>query len=231
MGKARPVTAAGRARVERAFERHGLLLVQGQWEVPSIADLLRGRPMLTRGYSWDYVPAWQTCDALAERADVQSAKLFRGRRTLVSKKLWPALDALAREAAVAVRQGRGGREQRRVLEIIEATPGIPGGEIKSRLLYRGKQGSRSFLRAKSDLEKWLCIEGVERDDLDYHTHESLWFPWTFSSSARALARRKTRPSMSAATESLLLAVFPEGPSTSSPRPEVLFPVLRLLRSS
>ena len=57
-GKAKPITAAGRRRVERAVVQHGLLLTQGQWEIPSGADLLEGRPIKTRGYSWDYVPSW-----------------------------------------------------------------------------------------------------------------------------------------------------------------------------
>ena len=62
MGARPRITAAGRRRVEAALTRTGLLLVQGQAEIPSVADLLAGAPVTTRGYSWDYVPAWNLTD-------------------------------------------------------------------------------------------------------------------------------------------------------------------------
>ncbi len=229
LAKARPITQAGRARVSRALERHGLLLVQGQWEIPSLADLLARRPVVTRGYSWDYVPAWRLYEELGARSDVETAKLFRGRNTLIARRHWPALQALASEAAAAVRRGTGGSGPRRMLEQIEASPGIAGGELKSRLGFRGKAGSRSFQRVKTDLERWLCVTSTERLDLGYHTHESVWFPWARCRSARAMARRKRRLEVGVASESLVRAVHTNGTAASARREETLFPVLRLLR--
>ena len=235
MGKARPITEAGRARVARALERHGLLLVQGQWEIPSLADLLARRPVVTRGYSWDYVPAWQLCEELGARADVETAKLFRGRNTLIARRHWPSLQTLASEAAAAVHRGAGGPGPLRMLELIESNPGIAGSELKSRLGFRGTAGSRRFQRVKTDLERWLCIMGTERVDLGHHTHESAWFPWARCKSARAMARRravarrKRQPKLDVARESLLRAVYPNADSARVRRSETLFPVLGLLR--
>ena len=62
MGRSAPITAAGRRRVADALARGGLLLVQGQAEIASVADLLAGTPITTRGYSWDYAPAWNLTD-------------------------------------------------------------------------------------------------------------------------------------------------------------------------
>ncbi len=228
MGKATPITKAGRTRVARALERYGLLLVQGQWEIPSLADLLARRPVVTRGYSWDYVPAWRLYQELGERSDVETAKLFRGRNTLIARRHWPALQALASEAAAAVRRGAGGPEPRRMLEQIESSPGIAGSELKSRLEFRGTAGSRRFQRVKTDLERWLCIIGTERLDLGHHTHESVWFPWAQCKSARAMARRKRRLQVEVASESLFRAVYTNG-APARVRTETLFTVLRLLR--
>ena len=38
--KSKPISEAGRSRVEHALKQHGLVLTQGQWEIPSLADLL-----------------------------------------------------------------------------------------------------------------------------------------------------------------------------------------------
>jgi len=47
--ESQPITKAGRRRVQRALEQHGMLLVQGQAELPSLADLLAGKSITTKG--------------------------------------------------------------------------------------------------------------------------------------------------------------------------------------
>ena len=82
-GVSRAAGRAARRATKRRLTRTGLLLVQGQAEIPSVADLLAGVPVTTRGYSWDYVPAWNLTDEYESTDDVAVVKLFRGRRTLV----------------------------------------------------------------------------------------------------------------------------------------------------
>ena len=172
-------TAAQQRRVERAFEEHGLLLVQGQAEVPSIADLLAGEPVTTMGYSWDYVPAWELAWVLGARADVAECKLLRGRRTLVDRRLWPAVHALACAARPNV--------DSRLLDVVESRPGASGEECRAVLAI----DARAFQREKGKLEQWLCVWGVERDDVEYHTHDRAWHPWSTSKIARGV--KKTPP--------------------------------------
>ncbi len=222
MGKAKPITAAGRRRVERALERHGLLLVQGQWEIPSLADLLEGKPLTTRGYSWDYVPAWEHCEALEKRSDIGRARLLRGRSTLIAKRLWPAVDALARHARERVRALPRGNEERAMLDQVEARPGIAGGELRGRL----DLDTRAFQRIKGRLEPSLAVFGLEREDLGYHSHESCWFPWSGSKIATGLDRRRPGPDAEAAAAVLLEAVYPGARPEKPPRLTTLFPVLR-----
>ncbi len=222
MGKAKAVSSAGRRRVERAFELHGLLITQGQREIPSVADLLEGAPITTHGYSWDYVTAWNESGRMAGRPDVSRAKLFRGRSTLIAKRLWPAVDALARDARERLGSRTAPGLQRRFLELAEARPGIPVGELRESLGLDAK----TFQRIKGQLEQKLCLFGVEREDLDYHTHESCCFPWSDSKIAKGVDQRWKRPETDDAIDALLRAVYPKQRPAKPPRISTLFPVLR-----
>jgi hypothetical protein len=200
--------------VAEALARDGLLLVQGQAEIASVADLLAGRPITTRGYSWDYAPAWNLTDEYERDRDVAVVKLFRGRRTLVQRRLWPAVDALA----VAARVNAYARDDLDpFLAIVERSPGIPLGELRTELgLER-----RVFDRPKRTLESWLCVFGRERDDVDFHTHEPALFPWSEGKIARGTRKR---PAPGDALDALALAA---GTST----PARLFPVVRAYSGS
>ena len=160
------------ASVDRALDEYGLLLVQGQADVPSIADLLAGAPVTTRGYSWDYEPAWRLADELLQRDDVAECKVLRGRRTLVHARLWPAVHALALAARPAVKST--------LLDFIESRPGASGEDCRAALAI----DARAFQREKGKLEQWLCVWSGERDDVDYHTHDRAWFPWAPGTIAR-----------------------------------------------
>ncbi len=219
MGARPRITAAGRRRVEAALIRTGLLLVQGQAEIPSVADLLAGAPVTTRGYSWDYVPAWDLTDEYENTDDVAVVKLFRGRRSLVHRRLWPAVDALAIAAREQVLARPVRTDARRFAVLVESRPGIPMGELRDELRLE----RRAFDRTKRDLEQWLCVYGREREDVDFHTHEPALFPWSAGAIGRAC--RRGRPlTVDAAIETLLEAV---GTGAALPAAR-LFPAARLL---
>jgi hypothetical protein len=156
----------------RAFERTGLVWVQGQGALASLADLLAGAPVTTRGYSWDYVPAWTLRDELEERADVAVVKLVAGRSTVVHARHWPAVESLSRASRARLRSP--------MLERIEREPGIAGKALKARLGLSGRDGSRAFQRGRTELEVRLAIVGREQDDAGGHTHDAAWFPWSRS---------------------------------------------------
>jgi hypothetical protein len=156
-----------------AFDERGLLLVQGQGAVPSLADLIAGKVVTTRGYSWDYVPAWTLRDELESRDDVAVVKLIGGRSTVVHERHWPAVEALSD----ASRATLGGNV---MLARIERTPGLAGRELKEALGLAGKDGSRKFQRWKNELEIGLAIVGREQEDAAQHTHDAAWFPWSRS---------------------------------------------------
>ena len=207
----------GRAAVERELESRGLLLVQGQWEVPSIADLLAGHAVTTRGFSWDYVPADTLAIELADRADVARCKLLRGRVTLVVQRLWSPVHTLALAAHAGVQRRSADDDRRRVLGYVDAHPGTSGGTCKTAL----RLDARAFQRARTDLERWLCIWGAEQPRAEYHTHDRAWFPWTTGKIAGAAGEHE---SLDGATTTLLAAVFPAGAPRGT-RPATLFPAL------
>jgi hypothetical protein len=214
------VTPAGRRRVEAALERRGLLLVQGQAEAPSVADLHAGAPVTTRGYSWDYMPAWRLRDELAARDDVAVVKLLRGRTTLVHRRLWPAVEALARAARAGVLADQATTGRRELLEAIERSPGAPGAALQRGLAL----SSAELQKRKNDLCAWLCIVGEEQDEADagHHTHDLAWSPWRAGKVARGVKRV---PSVEDATTALLGALEVEG---KPPRPATLLPALKVI---
>jgi hypothetical protein len=211
------VSAAGRRRVDAALTRTGLLLVQGQAEIPSVADLLAGGPVTTRGYSWDYAPAWNLTAEYEHGRDVAVVKLFRGRRTLVHRRLWGAVDALARDATARVMNARPQNDAARFLAAVDRQPGVPMSELRAQLHL----DRRVFDRTKRNLEQWLCLLAHERDDLDYHTHEPALSPWSAGLIARTHRRR--RPLAVDDAVSVLRDAVAGADSTAAAR---LFPVLR-----
>jgi hypothetical protein len=180
------ITAAGRRRVDAALERSGMVLVQGQADIESIADLLAGRPVTTRGYSWDYEPAWRLTYEYEQRDDIAVVKLFRGRRTLVTRRLWPAVDALAGAARARVHARVRTDRHRRLLVAVEEDPGAALSHVRERLAL----DRRVCDRTRRDLEQWLCLFGRERTDVEYHTHEPALFPWRDGVIARTCRSRR-----------------------------------------
>ena len=74
-----------------ALQEHGLLLTQDR-ELPSVVGLVTGESLET---SWWSHPKSQlifkVLSELADHPDVVTAKLLRGKDTLVHRSLWPAL--------------------------------------------------------------------------------------------------------------------------------------------
>lgn len=181
-----------------------MLLVQGQDDLPTIADLIEVAPITTRGYLHDYVPAWTLRNEFEQHGDYALVKLFKGKGTVVQRRHWPALNALAVAAHEVVLAA--GDSVARILRAVEATPGITGDELKKRLALKGTPGTRAFQRDKTKLEQWLCVEGRDQEESEHHTHDSVWFPW-----AQAKAAMSTRLSIKEAVGSLWLAVYEDAP--------------------
>jgi hypothetical protein len=225
----KPISPDGRARVESALEKYGQLLVQGQWEIPSIADLLEGAPITTKGYSYDYVPAWNMREELIARPDVALCKLFRGKSTVLHKRHWALIDSIARMAQRGVAAGRCEETRRVMYEVIKAKPGITGEQLKKRLELSGKAGTGKFQRAKADLEQWLSIVGVDQPEGDSHSHDQLWYVWSEGKIAKGVEHQGSEPTLFEAADALMKATFPDGLPEKMPPMKKLYPALALLR--
>ena len=224
----KPITAEGRQRVDAALEKYGLLLVQGQWEIPSVADLLEGAPIKAKGFSYDYVPAWNLREELVARADIALCKLFRGKSTLVHRRHWPLIDSIARMAQRGVCAGRCEETRRVMYEVIKAKPGITGENLKKRLELSGKAGSAKFQRAKADLEQWLAIVGEDVPEGERHTHDQHWRLWAEGKIANGVEQQEAEPTLFQAADALMKATFPDGLPPDMPPMKKLYPALALL---
>lgn len=89
----RPELLAALARVRHALDEHGLLLQQ-DGTLPSATTLIAGGPI--RGSWWGHPQNKLIYDTLQELAhEVLWVKLVRGKETLLSRRLWPALVSVA----------------------------------------------------------------------------------------------------------------------------------------
>ena len=225
--KAKPVTRAGRARLHEALARYGMLPIQGQHDIPSIADLLEGAPIRTRGFSWDYVPAWDMSEALAADDDKVLLKLFRGGNTLVTSRRWPAVQVLAKENVRRVSAGGGGQKWQDFLGVVSENPGISGASVKIALGLDGDVGRRAFQRSKTLLERLCVVWGEEQTEAESHTHDLLWYPWDYGKVSKAIAERADLPSLADAERELVSSVVPASQLSARQR-RSLFPVLKFV---
>lgn len=81
-----------------ALRRRGLLLLHDA-ELPSVSGIVAGGPV--RGSWWAHPKGhaiFRAANELHDRRDVVAVKLVKGKVTFVHRRLWPALQALARAA-------------------------------------------------------------------------------------------------------------------------------------
>lgn len=214
----RPTEA--RKRVDEELENRGLLLVEGSFEIPSVAGVQAGNESKTGGFSWDSAPALTLARALAQERDVARLNLFRGKDTLVHRRLWPALNAVALHNVEAVIKGAAGVKPRKLYYAVQDDPGITSEELKAE--FESDAGGRGFGLIRADLQAWLCILHEARTDTPSALPSDLaWFHWKRGRISRLLGSGEPPPLKESVA--LLISSVPEGTA----KPAVLFPCLKL----
>jgi hypothetical protein len=80
------------------IEEHGLVLFSGRGEAPSLVDAIAGSRV--RGSWWGHSASkriFRIANALEQSPDILWCRLLGGKRTLVHRRIWPALARLADE--------------------------------------------------------------------------------------------------------------------------------------
>lgn len=165
------------AAVDSALERFGILPVFGQISVPSVADLLAGVPVRPKGYSRIMRPAWDYVDARVERGDVLYSKLLSGRRCLVHQDLWRAVDSIGVRSINKLGEEGSRTARGLIVGVIASNPGIAGEELKSLCTTALEISLTAYRNARLMLETYSAIFGLDRTDVDYHTHDQSWHLW------------------------------------------------------
>jgi len=143
--------------VHAALERHGLLLVQAR--EASLVTLVAGESL--RSSWWGHPQAhtiFRVLNEVTRHPDVVTAKLVAGKVTLVHRRLWPALLAVA--TALESWQTRGlSAPARRLLKQLEVEPwvlasGAPIRELERRLLLRSEEVHTDSGEHRLRVERW-----------------------------------------------------------------------------
>jgi hypothetical protein len=77
---------------------HGVVLVSAQGPAPRLTDAIAGAPV--KGSWWGHPKGKQifaVLDALGDSPDILTCRLLQNKLTMVHRRLWPALAALAPE--------------------------------------------------------------------------------------------------------------------------------------
>lgn len=192
-------TSAGHARslkrVLAALEEHGLLLVQDH-ELPNVVTQVTGDA--PRSSWWSHPQGrlvFAVLSRLAEHEDVLFTKLLAGKVTLVHRRLWPSLLAVARERAEWQTRGLSAAARRILAKTDEGAheaSGKAAKELEARLLVhteevhtktgrhalqvegwdawarrQGVRGERSLPRARRMLEDAARALGAKREALPW----------------------------------------------------------------
>jgi len=79
-------------------ERHGVVLASARGKVPTLTEAIAGAPI--KGSWWGHPEGkriFAVLSAVQEHDDILVCRLLSGKLTLVHRRLWPALAALAAE--------------------------------------------------------------------------------------------------------------------------------------
>jgi hypothetical protein len=129
----------GGARALDALERHGLLLLSDA-RLPSLVALVAGAPV--KGSWWGHAKGgaiFAAATELEDHPDVDGAKLVSGKVTLVHRRLWPALLAVAQARAPWQTKGLDAAARHLLRQVDEAedplrTDLVPDARPSGRLL-------------------------------------------------------------------------------------------------
>jgi hypothetical protein len=148
-----------RRRLERLLDRHGLLLLHDA-RFPSATACIAGEPI--RGSWWGHPKGKLIFETLTGMGDsVAWAKLVLGKETLVHRRLWPALVAIAESRQEWQVRGLGGSSQRLLRRLerggsvrIDSALRAAAMDLERRLLARGTSEHTSSGKHVRSLETW-----------------------------------------------------------------------------
>lgn len=110
------------ARALRFVREHGIVLRSARGPLPNLAQFIAGGPI--RGSWWAHPAArtiFHASGAVSDSRDVLTCRLFRGKVTLVHRRLWPALVRLAprlpRRGLASIREEHTSRGAHRIVEV------------------------------------------------------------------------------------------------------------------
>lgn len=194
------MTPKSLARVRAELERRGLLLEQDR-ERPSLVTLLVGEPVV--GSWWGHAKGaeiFAVLTALAEDPDVILTKLVDGKVTLVTRRLWPALVAVATAGEHWQTAGISPAALR-LLERVRAD-----GPLSTDQLARDTPTRRELAAAAKELERRLLVRS-EQVHTETGAHARVLDTWERFARARLKGRL---PGPDAARAALEKAAQAEG---------------------
>ncbi len=175
--------------IQEFVHKNGLVSVFGGNELPSIISAILGRewkPSREGFTTWEEwwsikISGQNAGHALAQldRAkDIVSTRIFRNKKTLISRSLWPILNPIVKHHLdLAARHKILSPLEWRIIKILDNDGPARTDHLRTRLKLQGKTHTTGFHRALSRLETYPLIIGYEDPHPERHLHANIWQPW------------------------------------------------------
>lgn len=148
----------GFSRTFKALKAGGLLL-ESDPQLPCVTRILVGRPLHTSWWAHPHANLiYQVLNRLYDHRDVLATKLIRGKVTLVHRKLWPAVFAIATSRETWQNNGLS-RTSKQLLNKVTKR-----GVLETNRLPTYEKHSKLLAEAARHLERRLLVYGE-----DFHT--------------------------------------------------------------
>lgn len=155
------------------LEEMGLLLQTPHPYLPSLFGAAQGKPAKpgVAGFGQWPAHAWSWAGELAEREDVLTTKVLLGKRTLVHRRLWKALDSAVRELQPLTPDAEA------IVTALRARKSVRSDELPNLAGFEGTLAKKRYHRAMTQLE-WsgmvICAPAL----VDQHKHVAIAALWS-----------------------------------------------------
>ncbi len=181
----------------------GLVSELGGNELPSLVSALLGRPWKPTGKGFTSWLEWwdlrvsgrrvaEMLEAISRRADMVETRIFRKTKTLVSKRLWTALDPIVRHySEIARKHEIFSQLEWKILDTILDNGPTRTDRLRAIVKIEGKENTAKFHRALARLENHALIVGYQDPKPEKHIHAAIWQLWD-----QRIARKAADPELS-----------------------------------
>ena len=184
-----------KAEIVEFVHDQGIVSALGGNELPSLISAVLGKPWKPSSKGFKGWLDWWSLKISGERLptlsgeiermdDIVATRIFRRTKTLVTGKLWPLIDPIARHQREYQEMSP---LESKLLEEIRTEGPIRTDRLRKTLGLEARDKTSLFHRSLTNLESWALIVGSEDPRPERHLHANIWQTWE----RRTIAKKRS----------------------------------------